>query len=120
MPLIIGRERFMPGFEDQLIGLREGDEKTFSLTFPDDYPEAELAGKDVEFEVGLLELREKRLPEADDDFARSLGRTTILPRCATRSSDAWSATPSIARGTSSPIGSSSSPSPTRRSSCPTC
>ena len=73
-PLIIGRERFIPGFEDQLIGQREGDEKTFSLTFPDDYPEAELAGKDVEFEVGLLELREKRPPEADDDFARSLGR----------------------------------------------
>ncbi len=73
-PLIIGRERFIPGFEDQLIGLREGDEKTFSLTFPDDYPEAELAGKNVEFEVGLLELREKRPPEADDDFARSLGR----------------------------------------------
>ncbi len=73
-PLIIGRERFIPGFEDQLIGLREGDEKTFTLTFPDDYPEAELAGKDVEFEVGLLELREKRPPEADDDFARSLGQ----------------------------------------------
>jgi len=73
-PLILGKERFIPGFEDQLIGLREGDEKTFSLTFPDDYPEAELAGKDVEFEVGLLELREKRPPEADDDFARALGR----------------------------------------------
>ena len=84
-PLIIGRERFIPGFEDHLIGLREGDEKTFSLTFPDDYPEAELAGKDVEFEVGLLELREKRPPEADDDFARSLGVTTTLPRCAPRS-----------------------------------
>jgi trigger factor len=74
MPLIIGRERFVPGFEDQLIGLREGGEKTFGITFPDDYPEQELAGQPVEFEVGLLELREKRLPEADDEFARSLGR----------------------------------------------
>ena len=73
MPLIIGRERFVPGFEDQLIGLREGDDKTFSLTFPDDYPDQDLAGKNAEFEVTLLELREKRMPEADDDFARSLG-----------------------------------------------
>jgi trigger factor len=73
MPLIMGRERFIPGFEDQLVGLREGEGKTFSLTFPDDYPESELAGKPAQFDVTLLELRSKRLPEADDDFARSLG-----------------------------------------------
>ena len=73
MPLIMGRERFIPGFEDQLVGLREGEGRTFSLTFPDDYPESELAGKPAQFEVTLLELRSKRLPEADDDFARSLG-----------------------------------------------
>lgn len=73
MPLIIGRERFIPGFEDNLIGLKEGDSKTFSVTFPDDYGEADLAGKPAEFEVGMLELREKKMPFADDDFARSLG-----------------------------------------------
>lgn len=73
MPLIIGRERFVPGFEDQLMGLKEGESKSFSLTFPADYGEAELAGQPVDFEVTLLELRSKRLPEANDDFARSLG-----------------------------------------------
>lgn len=73
MPLIIGRERFVPGFEDQIVGLSEGDGKSFTITFPDDYPEAELAGKPVDFEVTLLELRAKRMPDADDDFARSLG-----------------------------------------------
>jgi trigger factor len=73
MPLIIGRERFIPGFEDNLIGLKEGDTKSFSVTFPDDYGEAELAGKPADFEVGMLELREKRMPDADDDFARALG-----------------------------------------------
>jgi trigger factor len=73
MPLIIGRERFIPGFEDNLIGLKEGDSKSFSVTFPDDYAEAELAGKPADFEVGMLELREKKMPVADDDFARSLG-----------------------------------------------
>lgn len=73
MPLIIGRERFVPGFEEQLIGLREDDTKTFTITFPEDYPEQELAAKAVEFEATLLELRAKRMPDADDDFARSLG-----------------------------------------------
>jgi trigger factor len=73
MPLIIGRERFIPGFEDNLIGLKEGDSKSFSVTFPDDYGEASLAGKPADFEVGMLELREKKMPVADDDFARSLG-----------------------------------------------
>jgi trigger factor len=73
MPLILGRERFIPGFEDNLIGLREGDSKTFSLTFPADYQEADLAGKPAQFEVKLLELRAKKMPAADDDFARSLG-----------------------------------------------
>jgi trigger factor len=73
MPLIIGRERFIPGFEDNLIGLKENDEKRFSVTFPEDYQEAELAGKNVDFDVTMLDLRSKKLPEADDEFARSLG-----------------------------------------------
>ena len=73
MPLILGRERFVPGFEDQIVGLSEGEGKSFTITFPEDYPEAELAGKPVDFEVTLLELRAKKMPDADDDFARSLG-----------------------------------------------
>jgi trigger factor len=73
MPLIIGRERFIPGFEDNLVGLKEGDSKTFTITFPGDYQEADLAGKPADFEVGMLELREKRMPDADDDFARAMG-----------------------------------------------
>jgi trigger factor len=73
MPLIVGRERFIPGFEENLLGMREGDTKTFAITFPADYAEADLAGKPAEFEVTLLELRTKRLPELDDDFVRSLG-----------------------------------------------
>jgi trigger factor len=73
LPLVIGNENMIPGFEDELIGLREGESKSFSLTFPDDYPASELAGQPVDFEVELRELREKRLPEADDEFAQSLG-----------------------------------------------
>jgi trigger factor len=72
-PLIIGKERMIPGFETNLVGMREEEEKTFSVTFPDDYGEEELQGQEVEFHVKLLELRERRLPEADDDFAGQVG-----------------------------------------------
>lgn len=73
LPLIIGEERMVPGFEDQLVGMREGEEKKFKIIFPADYPQVELAGTEAEFEVRLLELREKRLPELDDELARSMG-----------------------------------------------
>ncbi len=72
-PLVIGKERMVPGFEANLIGLREDEERTFTVTFPEDYGEAELAGQDVEFTARIRELRERRLPEADDDFASLVG-----------------------------------------------
>jgi trigger factor len=73
MPLIIGEDRLIPGFEDELVGLKVGDTKGFDITFPADYGEESLAGKQAHFEVELRELREKILPTADDDFARSMG-----------------------------------------------
>lgn len=72
-PLIIGKERMIPGFEANLIGMREDEERTFDVTFPQDYGEEELAGQEVEFTARLRELRERRLPEVDDDFAASVG-----------------------------------------------
>ncbi|NJD27293.1 MAG: trigger factor [Chloroflexi bacterium] len=74
MPLILGDERLIPGFEDNLVGLKPGETKGFDLAFPEDYAETSLAGKTAHFEVELKELREKILPEADDGFAQSLGR----------------------------------------------
>jgi trigger factor len=73
MPLIIGEDRLIPGFEDELVGLGVGDTKGFDITFPADYGEESLAGQQAHFEVELRELREKILPDADDDFARSMG-----------------------------------------------
>jgi trigger factor len=73
MPLIIGEDRLIPGFEDELVGLSVGDTKGFDITFPADYAEESLAGQRVHFDVELRELREKILPDADDDFARSMG-----------------------------------------------
>ena len=73
MPLIIGEDRLIPGFEDELVGLSVGDTKGFDITFPADYGEESLAGQKAHFEVELRELREKILPDADDEFARSMG-----------------------------------------------
>jgi trigger factor len=73
MPLIIGEDRLIPGFEENLVGLSVGDTKGFDITFPEDYGEPTLAGKPAHFEVELRELREKVLPDADDDFARQMG-----------------------------------------------
>jgi trigger factor len=73
MPLILGQERLIPGFEANLIGMKVGDTTEFDITFPDDYAETTLAGQVAHFSVELRELREKILPELDDDLLASLG-----------------------------------------------
>jgi trigger factor len=73
MPLILGQERLIPGFEANLHGLEVGGSTEFDIAFPDDYPETELAGKAAHFAVELRELREKILPELDADFVGTLG-----------------------------------------------
>jgi trigger factor len=73
MPLVIGEERLIPGFEDHLAGLSVGDSTEFDITFPDTYAEESLAGQTAHFQVEVKELREKILPEADDEFASSMG-----------------------------------------------
>ncbi len=78
MPLIIGEDRLIPGFEEHLVGLNKGDETTFDITFPEDYQQEDLRGATATFTVTLRELREKILPEANDDFARSMGDFTDM------------------------------------------
>ena len=73
MPLILGEDRLIPGFEANIVGLKPGDETEFDITFPEDYPEPTLAGQVAHFRVDLKELREKILPDADDAFAQSMG-----------------------------------------------
>ena len=73
MPLIIGQERLIPGFETNLIGLSVGDGTDFDITFPEDYGEPSLAGQTAHFHVDLKELREKVQPDLDEDFVASLG-----------------------------------------------
>ena len=69
----LGSGRLIPGFEEQLKGASAGDERTVEVTFPDDYPAEQLAGKDASFAVEVKEIKEKRLPELDDDFAIEAG-----------------------------------------------
>jgi trigger factor len=78
LPLVIGEGRMMPGWEDQLVGMAIDQTKGFDITFPDDYRVEELRGKPAHFEVTLLDLRERLLPELDDDFAKSVGEVTNL------------------------------------------
>jgi len=73
MPLVIGEDRLIPGFEANVVGLKPGDTTEFDITFPEDYPEETLAGQAAHFKVDLKELREKILPDADDAFAQSMG-----------------------------------------------
>ena len=71
--LNLGANTFVPGFEDQLIGAKAGDRKDVKIAFPEDYPAETLAGKDAVFDVTVKELRTSKLPEIDDEFAKSLG-----------------------------------------------
>jgi trigger factor len=73
MPLILGQERLIPGFEANLIDKRVGQTTEFDITFPDDYGEPTMAGQVAHFSVELRELREKILPDLDEDFLASLG-----------------------------------------------
>ena len=68
-PLVIGSGSFIPGFEDQLIGKNTGDETDVNVTFPEDYNAKDLAGKAAVFKVKVNEIKEKELPELDDEFA---------------------------------------------------
>jgi trigger factor len=72
LPLVIGENRMIAGWEDQLVGMAIGDTKGFDITFPDDYRVEELRGKEAHFEVELLDLREKLLPELSDELAKSV------------------------------------------------
>ena len=71
--LVLGNNVFIPGFEDNVIGMKEGDIKEFDLKFPDKYHEKSLAGQNAHFEVKMKLVQKREVPEVNDDFAKSLG-----------------------------------------------
>ncbi len=72
-PLTLGSNTFIPGFEPELVGLKAGDEKTFTLTFPKDYGAAELQNRKVQFAVTVTKVNEIKAPKLDDTFAAKIG-----------------------------------------------
>lgn len=71
--LELGAGRLIPGFEEQLVGVAGGETREVEVTFPDDYQEESLAGRQAVFEVEVHEVKAKRIPELDDDFAAEAG-----------------------------------------------
>lgn len=72
-PLVIGGKNFMPGFEEQLVGMAKGQDKKFSLTSPKDYYHKEIAGRKLDFTVAMKLVQKTALPEITDDFVKTLG-----------------------------------------------
>ena len=75
--LTIGSNTFIPGFEEQLIGMKKGEEKDINVTFPEDYHSEELKGAPVVFKVKVNDIKEIRIPELDKDFFDDLGMDGI-------------------------------------------
>ena len=73
--LVLGSGAFIPGFEDQVVGMKIGEEKDLNVTFPENYHSEELAGKSVVFKVKLNSLREKEVPALDDEFVKDVSET---------------------------------------------
>jgi len=74
----LGTKRYIPGFEDALIGMGVNEEKEFSLALPEDYPAENRRGKEAKFHVKVMQIREKKLPELDDEFAKDMGAFKTL------------------------------------------
>lgn len=76
--LELGSGSFIPGFEEQMVGMKVGDEKDLNVTFPEDYGSKDLAGAPVVFKVKVHEVKEKQLPTVDDEFAKDVSEFDSL------------------------------------------
>lgn len=76
-PLVLGDGRMIPGFEEQIIGLKKGDKKEFELAFPKEYFQKNLAGKTATFKVQLQAVYERELPKIDDALAKAIGLDSL-------------------------------------------
>lgn len=76
--LEIGSGSFIPGFEEQLVGMKVGEEKDITTTFPENYGNQDLAGKETVFKIKLHEIKKKELPELDDEFAKDVSEFDTL------------------------------------------
>jgi trigger factor len=77
LPIVLGETQMIPGFEDQVAGMKKGEQKKFTLKFPKDFQDKEFAGQDVDFELKLEEAKEIELPKLTDEFAKKFGNDTV-------------------------------------------
>ena len=73
----LGGGNLIPGFEEGLLGASAGETRTVELSFPADYGDEQLAGRDASFEITVKEVKDKRLPELDEDFAIDAGFDSV-------------------------------------------
>ena len=78
LTVALGHEGYLPGFAEQLAGMQKGESKNFRLQMPADFPRKDLAGRPVEFRVTVKEVKKRRVPELDDNFAKSVGDVESL------------------------------------------
>jgi trigger factor len=76
-PLVLGSGQFIPGFEEQLVGVKAGDEKTIDVTFPEDYPAENLKGKTAQFDIVVQAVKVEDETKVDDEFAKNLGLESL-------------------------------------------
>ena len=76
--LEIGRGKFIPGFEDQIVGMKIDEDRDIKVTFPEEYPAKELEGKEATFKIKLHEIKKKELPEINDEFAKDASEFDTL------------------------------------------
>ena len=76
--LELGSKSFIPGFEEQLVGMKNGETKAINVKFPEDYHEKKFAGKDVIFKVTIKDVKEKKLPEIDENFIKNFDKYNSL------------------------------------------
>lgn len=77
-PLVLGEKMFIPGFEEGVVGMKAGEEKEIEVTFPAEYHATDLAGKPATFKVKLHKVKEMRIPDIDDAFAKSVSQFSTI------------------------------------------
>jgi len=75
--LTVEKDSFIPGLSEKLIGLKKGEEVSIDAKLPEKYPDAKLAGKDARYQVLAKEIKERKLPDIDDEFAKDLGKESL-------------------------------------------
>ena len=77
-PVLLGSNGLLKDFEDNLVGVKKGESKTFKVTFPADYGKKDVAGKTADFTITLHEIKEKKLPTVDNEFAKDMGKAETV------------------------------------------